>query len=353
MVGGERRWIGVWGAALMASACRTPPPAPAPPKPPAPVKAEAPAATDPCGTDCPALAEQMLARDQVKGLRLLRACLACPNPPPARFARAADLQRGVGDKEGALHTLRAGTRAHPRAALLWQLRGRLALQLDLHKEGLDALTRARALRPDDAGLAAELADAERRHGDAEARARREVAGFLEEADARFAAQDLAGAEEALRAAFATAEGAPRVKADLHRRLAVVFVASHDTKKARDEVEAGLGLVLRPGPLRAALLLTHSDVLLGEGDAQTALISATAAAEMMPEDPLPHTNVAIARALLSQAPQAIEALRRAVDLGLPARLTKKEVLALAGFEQLAKREDFRAVIEAGWTPTHRD
>lgn len=334
------------GLGLSAAACTSAPARP-PATPPAAARRPPPLAPDPCAGDCRGLAEATVERDPVKGLRLLRACLDCPGSTPSTYARIADLERGRGAPDAALATLRAGTREHPRAALLWQLRGRLALTVGATREGLDALTRARRLRPDDAVLAGEVAEAERRHGDAETKAQRAAEPLLAEASSRFDAGAYDEAASALQEALRSARDAPGLRGEIRRRLALVYVAQDAPKKARAELERGLIEASRPGPVRAALLLTHSDVLLGLGEIETALVSASAAAELTPDDPLPLANVAIARAMRGETKAALAALRKAVDLGLPARLTREDLLAIPGLAKIARRPDFKALVDEGW------
>jgi tetratricopeptide (TPR) repeat protein len=285
-------------------------------------------------------------RDSVKGLRLLQDCLTCPNQTPGTYARLADLQSPA-EPLAALQTLRAGTRAHPRAALLWQLRGRLALTHSERKEGIDALSHAQRLRPDDTMLAAELKQALSQHGDNEARATIAVSGYLEEATAAFDRGAIKEAEEALQSALLLADKAPKTGAELRRRLALVFIARGKLPEALLVVGTALRDVPEPSVLRAALLVTHADLLIASGDNDGALISAAAAAEINPEDPLAHTNVAVARALRKEWSLALLALRRAIEQGLPQHLTRKEFTSIEAFAPVKKRKDFLALVNAGW------
>lgn len=337
-------------AILTGSACRhTAPTGPASGPAALPqAKAHAPpAATDPCAGDCPALAEATLKKHPTKGLELLRACLQCGPRTPGDYARVADLQAEAGDSKAALQTLRTGTRAHPEAALLWHLRGRGALRSNESLEGVQALTRALSLRPDDALIQAELDAALKQHGGDEAKAQVEVSAYIEEAVAAFAREDYAGAEDALSAALRHTEGAPLTRADLRQRLALVYIAQGNLPKAREVVEAALMDAPQPGALRATLLVTHSDVLIALDDPGSALISAASAAEINPSDPLAHANVALCWALKKAWPKSVAALRQAVDSGLPARLTRAELLGLEGFQRIKNRDDFMALVDEGW------
>ncbi len=331
--------LGLLSASCQHSASATPVAAPVAVPRPVPV-------FDPCAGDCRALAEATLQRDPVKGLRLLRDCLTCPEPTPGTYARLADLQTSA-EPLAALQTLRAGTRAHPRAALLWQLRGRLALTHNERKEGVDALSHAQRLRPDDAMLAAELKQALSQHGDNEARATIAISGYLEEATAAFERGDAKEAESALQSALLFTNKAPKTRADLRRRLALVFIAQDKLSDALLVVGAALLDVPEPSVLRAALLVTHADLLIASGDNNGALISASAAAEINPEDPLAHTNVAVARALRKEWAPALKALRRAIDHGLPRRLTRAEFMGIEAFALAHEQENFVALVNEGW------
>ncbi len=306
-----------------------------------------PAAMDPCAGDCPALAEATLKKHPTKGLELLRACLQCSPRAPNDYARVADLQGEAGDSKAALQTLRAGTRAHPDAALLWQLRGRRALQANETQEGVQALTRARGFRPDDVLIQTELNAALKRHGGDEAKAQVEVSAYIEEAVAAFSREDYAGAEDALSAAVRHTEGAPLTRADLRQRLALVYIAQGNLPKAREAVEAALMDAPTPGDLRATLLVTHSDVLIALGDPGSALISAASAAEISPGNALAHANVALCRAIRKEWPKAVASLRSAIDRGLPEYLTRAELLGLDGFQRMKTRDDFMALVDEGW------
>lgn len=337
-------------AVLTGTACRhvsAPGPADGPVTLPTATPHAPPAEPDPCAPDCRTLAEATLAHDAVKGLRLLRACMQCGPKTPGDFARLADLERSAGDTQTALQTLRAGTREHADSGLLWQLRGRLALDLGDVKEGLMALTQARSLQPDNELLGAELQDAVQKHGEDEARARVEVSSYIEEAAAAFARQALDEAKAVLKTALSRTEGAPKTRADILQRLALVCIAQGQLPEARKHLQDALQDVPDRGAQRADLLVTLSDVLIAQDDAAGALISASAAAEMNPRDPLAHANVALSRALRKQWRPALAALKVAIDRGLPSRLTREELLSLRGFVAMGKNADFKALVNEGW------
>ncbi|MCA9552510.1 MAG: hypothetical protein KC933_20925 [Myxococcales bacterium] len=300
--------------------------------------------SDPCSGACLTEAERAAETAPARAWTLVQSCLQCPEAPPAGYALAADV---APDPEHRLSTLRSGVRAHPDAALLWQLLGRAALAEGDEDEGLEALDRARSLRPDDTLLAAEVARAEAAHGGAEARAQARIAPLIEEAAARFDAGDTDGALNALGAALKETHKAPIARAGVEHRVALVYLAKGALPKAQAHLQAGLSAAPAGDPVRAALLVTHADVLLAMGRPSDALISASAAAEITPGDPLAHANVAEARAQLRQPDEAMKALKRAVQAGLPRRLTRTQLQSLAGLRTLEGRSDYKALVAAAW------
>ena len=331
--------LGLLGA--LAGCAHRPPPGPAPAPPPPPTAA---APGDPCNAPCLAPAQARAEADPPGALAYLQACLPCPGTPAAAFALAADQ---APTPEARLVSLRAAVRQHPDAPLLWQLLGRAALAAGHAEEGLAALDRAKGLRPDDPLLAAELSHAEAAHGGAEARAQAKIAPLVEEAAARFDAGDPKGALDALGAALKATGRAPVARAGVEHRIALVHLSLGALPKAQAHLQAGLDVAPTTDPIRAALLVSHAELRLAEGRPGDALISASAAAELSPNDPLAHANVAEARARLKQPEEAMKALTRAVQAGLPRRLTRAALESLTGLRSLAARPDYRALVARGW------
>lgn len=333
------RWPPGAAVALCAlAACATP----APPPPPPPVAAQPAPATppaNPCAGDCLADVERLLAANPERGRARIQTCLGCPDTSVQAYARAAD----VSARDHALAILRTGTERHPQAALLWRLRGRVALDTGFHDEGIAALTRAAHLRPEDPGVQSELQTARRALPDHAP----SVARALARADKALAGNDLRGARLALDEA-ATAATRPEDRALVHHRRALVALVAEDHPLALRETKAGL----RTAPaharaLRAELLVTLADLHIAERRAEDALIAATAATELAPSDPLAQTNLAAARALGGDLDGALAALRAAIDAGLPERLARADLEAIAAFAPLLERPDARALVNEAW------
>jgi predicted Zn-dependent protease len=341
---------GGWGALCLLSALagcsHAPAPAPARPPPAAPTPVAAPR-KDPCAAPCLGPAQDQAEADPAAAWSHLQACLPCAAAPAAAFSLAADL---APTPEARLATLRAGVRRHPDAPTLWLLLGRAALAQGEEGEGMQALLRARSLRPDDPLLAAEVAQAEAARGDVEARAMARVGPLLSEAAARYDAADTDGALNVLRSAQEEARGAPGAQAEVELRLGLVELGRRALGRAQAHLQTGLNLAPAEHPARAPLLMAFSEVMLAQGRPKDALISASAAATLTPGDPLAHVNVAEARARLAQADAAMEALTEAVQAGLPSRLTLAQLESMEGVRTLRSRADYRALVHRAWPLT---
>lgn len=300
------------------------------------------------GTACFRAAQELAEDDGAGAEALLARCTRCVKTPPAAYRYHASLLAERDAISSARDVLHAGTRAHPSVAMLWTALARTELELGRTKEALSAFDVALRLTPDDEDLARERRDVSTKLGSPEDRAEHDVTGLVAEAAGRAELDDLAGAQAALEAALVKASGVPRLVALVQHRLALVMIRRAEPKRALTILDALLRGTREPSELRADALVTRSEVLLGLGRTKDAIRDAEEATTLAPRHPLAWADLAIARVTGGDRDGAMKAFRTSVELGLPRRLTRDELLAIGTpIQKLRAHPDFEPLVDAAW------
>lgn len=311
-----------------------------PPPPPPPARS----VCDPSGTACFSKAEERSEADPAGAAEALRLCLGCPDTPPAAYRLLATLHQDRSKNDEARQILLLGTRRFPSNGELLVALGRLSIGMGRTSEGISWLGQAHRLRPSDEDLADEYKNALARHGTPEDRLEAELSPLLLEATGRYELDDAKGAVDVLQQALKKSKGAPRLRALVHHRLGIVYLAAGQHGPAKEHLEAGLRDEKAPTALRAELLVSYAEVLLSVGKLAEAENAASNAIEIEPSNPLAHANLAIARAMLGDRTGAIEALEDAFEAGLARRLTLDDFMAIGPIKTLEELPEFQAMVK---------
>lgn len=293
-------------------------------------------------------AESLLESDAKKGESLLDACIACEDAPPAAFRLLATAREDRGAKADARDCLRSGVVRHPSSDLLWVALARMELALGRAREALSAYATADRLRPSDEMLANEYRQALEKHGTDEEKKEAAVTELVLEASGRAETGDLRGAEQTLRLAREKAGKVSRLVALVDLKIAMVLVRRGEHAKALALLESVPKNGALDASMRAEANVASSEVLLALKRPKDAVRAAESAIQLEPRNVLAHTNLGVAFAASGDKDRAMEALKRACELGLARRLTYQEFMAIgAPIESLKSRADFDAMVKSAW------
>ncbi len=337
-----------WLVVVALAACKTTPAPPPPPPPPPP--APPPVAVDHCAptvAKCTEGAEALAEDDLNAALARAKICAACPGAPPTAYRLLASLETDGGHDADALATLRTGADRFEHNTNLWLALARAEMAASNPRRGIRAYAQVRRLAPQDENIEREYQYALAQHGTDEEKIEAKVAPLLLEAVGRYELDDTKGAAATLTAALAAAKGAPRIEAKVHHRLALIALSEGASKKAHQHFAAGLALLPNPTPARAELLLGYAELLVLDGRMKDAIAAASEATSIDPDQPLAHTNLAVAYAEIGKIDEALAALDRAAKAGIARRLSRKALLQIGGLSKLAEDPRFEAWLDRTW------
>ena len=310
----------------------------------------------PChgASQCAVEAESILAKgaaeERAHVKHMLQSCTECAEAPPAAFLLLGDLFGAEDPIPFRRAVFRRAVRRHPEVALLWQALARVAFAAKDSAEGLEALARAHQLRPDDSQIEAEYRLARRTYGTVTDQKEEALEGFFEDAQARLDAGDVQGALRCLETALVHVSDVPRLVATVRLRLALIHLSVGAPRRALESIETALRDYRGTTPLRARFLTAYAEILLALDRADEALVAASAAVEIMPDDPLGHANLALARGRIGDVEGGLRAWENAFARGLALRMDKRAFLELGpALEPFRNREEFSRLINRAYGP----
>ncbi len=332
-----RWWIG-WGLLF---ACTTPPPPPPPAPPPPPPVVVVPSTPLTCSES-----EALLDTDPVAAQEALESCLDGADVRAATFRLLAQLRQEAGEHETAAQALREATRRFPDDVLTWTALARLEVNRGKLLEAQAAYREAMRLAPQDPLIGDALAALTQRLGTTEEKLAASLAPLFHEADGRLSQQDRRGALDALLEAERRAAGVPRLEAMVHHLIAAVHLSGGAWRDALHHLEAALALETAPPATQSERWLMRAEAHLSLGQAEPAAESARQAIALEPNNPLAHTNLALAQ-LAAGKREGLESLRRAIVLGLPKKLERRQLESVPAVQRFLGDTEFVAIMNEGW------
>lgn len=300
------------------------------------------------GTACYQRAESILEKDPKRGEKLLDACVACDDAPPSAFRLLATAREDRGAKTEARECLREGLAKFPLSDLLWVALARLELASGRNREALSAYASAERLRPSDETLANEYREALERLGTDEEKREAAVGELVLEASGRGENGDLKGAEQTLKLARDRAGKVARLIGLVDLKIAMVLVRRGEHARALSMLEPLPKNNALDVAMRAEAQVVSSEVLLALKRPKDAIKAAESAIQLEPKNVLAHANLGVALAASGEKDRAMNALKRACDLGLARRLTLQEFMAIGpAIDSLKARADFDQMIKTAW------
>lgn len=330
------------------TACRSAPP-PQPPGASPTLATQAAPPPSPCEalSTCAARAEALAEEDPRAAEALADACAACASAPVSVHLLLTSLRSERGALIEARDAALRGSSARSESALLWQALARAERALERWPEAIRAYAAARRLRPDDAALAEEERHLLARQGTEAQRLEAVLEPILLEAEARVALEDRRGAKAALDRALGLAEPVPPLAARVLLRRAVLALLEARLPEAELDLAAASAAAPPRSALAVEVAVAQSELLLALGRPEAAELAARGALAVEPENPLAHTNLALALAKRGMIEPALAALEAAIAAGLARRLGRVELLAIPGIERLRAHPRFDRLLEQAW------